>query len=235
MSVRLQDFTDKKERMAAIMNLPKAPYIEGAPESFDPSEAVAVEMHDGAVTNPDAQYPALGTVALSTCICVVAHNPITKATGLVHIVSDGVEEYPSPDSDDSLIHMLNGVKGGMGTELEVRLVGAHIGGEMQNGILNVIMDTLSEYDAVILSADVKGKAGPKDVAVDTARWGEGLVRGSIDMVDFMNDPQAGGMVEMIRQRSAVVDLSNMAEIPAKYSALVYNSSNSDDLDYQPEI
>lgn len=235
MSVRLQDFTDKKERMAAIMDLPKAPYIEDAPESFDPSEAVAVEMHDGAVTNPDAQYPALGTVALLTCIGVIAHNPVTKATGLVHVVSDGVEEYPSPDSAESLNQMLANVKGEVGSFIETRIVGAHMGGEMQNGILNVIMDTLSEYDAVVLSADVKGKAGPKNVAVDAARWDEGLVRGSVDMVDFMNDPQAGGMVEMIRQRSAVVDLSNMVEIPNRDSALVYNSIKNDDLGIRHEI
>ncbi len=235
MSIRLQDFTDKEERMAALMDLPKAPYIEDAPDSFDPGRAVAVEMHDGAVTLPDAEYPALGTVALLTCIGVAAHNPISKATGLVHVVSDGVEEYPSPDSEASLKHMLASVKGGMDTEIEVRLVGAHVGGEMQNGILNEIMDILSEYNSVILSADVKGKAGAKNIAIDSSRWSEGIIRGSVDMVDFMNDPDAGGMVEMIRQRQMVVDLHDMVELSTSGNILIYDATKFEGLDYQPQI
>ena len=220
---------DTDRRMQAIMALPKANYIEDARQTFDPQNAVAVDMHEGGVTMPDAQFPALGTVALATCIGVTAHNPQTKATGLCHVVSDGVESYPSPSSQASLTAMLNKVKNGMDTQIEVRLVGAHIGGELQNGIINHIADLLSDYDAVILSADIKGKPGPLDVAVDSNRWSDGLIRGKTDVVDMRDNPDA--WAEKHKQAQSCVDLSDMVYLNND-SDLVYDATElpSNDLD-----
>ncbi len=235
MGVRLQDYDDKSARMQALMALPKAPYIADAQQSFDPATAAAVEMHDGGVTVPNAAYPAVGTVALTTCIGVFAHNPQTKATGLVHVVSDGAEEHPSPASQMSLEQMLNSVQGDTDHSIEVRIVGAHIGGALQDGILNHIADLLSEYDAHVLSADVKGKPGPKDVAVDSSRWDAGLIRGGADMVDFLHDPDTGGVGEMMIQRKQCVDLSDMTWFSVKSNALAYDATKDQNPHPEPEI
>jgi len=227
MSVRLRDYTDNRERMQALMDLPRAPVIEDARETFDPAQAVGVDMNDGAVTLPDAEYPAVGTVALATCIGVIAHNPATKATGIVHVVSEGAESYPSEASQESLEHMLNSVSGGYGQPIEARIVGAYIGADLQDGILNHIADMLAEYDATVLTADMKGKPGPKDVAVHAARWDEGIIRGSVDMVNFMGDPDTGGIPEMVRQRQQCLDLEGMSWLGSRPGGLVYDATKSD--------
>ncbi|PCJ98645.1 MAG: hypothetical protein COA45_07980 [Zetaproteobacteria bacterium] len=215
-------------RMQALMALPKATYIEDARQTFDPQTAVAVDMHEGGVTLPDAQYPALGTTALATCIGVVAHNTQTKATGLCHIVSDGIASHPSLDSQVSFAAMLNKVKNGMDTQIEVRLVGAHMGGEMQNGIINHIVDILSDYDAVILSADIKGKPGPMEVAVDSSRWDDGLMRGKTDVVDLRNNPNA--LIEKLEQTQSCVDLDQMVRLPDNGNDLIYDATAAQSCD-----
>lgn len=221
---------DIDRRMQALMDLPKATYIEDARQTFDPQTVVSVDMHEGGVTLPDAQFPALGTMALATCLGVMAYNPQTKATGLCHVVSEGIESYPSAASQASLTAMLNKVKNGMDTHVEVRLVGAHIGGDLQNGMINNVVDFLSNYDAVILSADIKGKPGPSAVAVDANRWGDGLIRGKVDAIDIRKNPDA--MVDQIKQARTCVDLDNMVHLADNGKDLVYDATaiRSYDLD-----
>ena len=216
------DKSDIERRMQALMDLPKATYIEDARQTFDPKTAVAVDMHEGGVTLPDAQFPALGTMALATCLGVIAHNPQTKATGLCHVVSDGVEPRPSPDSQLSLTAMLSNVKNGMNEQIEVRLVGAHIGGDLQDGIINNIVDFLADYDAVILSADIKGKPGPSAVAVVSHRWDDGLMRGKVDAIDIRGNPDA--MVDQIKQARTCVDLNNMVYLADNGKDLIYDAT-----------
>jgi len=235
MSLRLRDYADNTDRMQAMMDLPRAPVIVDARETFDPAQAVGADMDDGAVTLPGAQYPAVGTVALATCIGVIAHNPVTKATGIVHVVSDGAESYPSATSQQSLEQMLSSVSGADGSPIEARIIGGHIGSTLQDGILNHIADMLAEYDATLLSADTKGKPGPKNVAVHSARWDEGIIRGGVDMVDFMGDPDTGGMAEMIRQRQECVDLDDMTWLPQSPNALVYDATKSDGPDLEHSL
>ncbi len=218
------------KRMKFLMMLPKATYIEDARETFDPKSAVMIDMHEGGVTSPDAQYPALGTVALATCIAVIAHNPQTKATGMCHVVSDGVEPQPSNDSQASLISMLNKVKNAMDTNIEVRLVGAHMGGDLQNGIINNLMDTMSDYNAVILSADIKGKPGPSAVAVDVSRWSDGLIRGKADAIDIRDNPDA--FAEMSKQSLSCVDLNEMVRLPDSGKDLIYDSTSTYSNDFE---
>lgn len=216
------DEGDVERRMQALMDLPKATYIEDARQTFDPQTAVAVEMHEGGVTLPDAEFSALGTTALATCLGVMAHNPQTKVTGLCHVTSDGIEPRPSPDSQMSLTAMLNKVKNGMDTAVEVRLVGAHIGGDLQDGIINHIVDFLADYDAVILSADIKGKPGPSAVAVVSHRWDDGLMRGKIDAIDIRDNPDA--MVDQIKQARSCVDLDNMVYLADNGKDLAYDAT-----------
>ena len=228
MSVRLREYQDKEARLAALMDLPKAPYIKDAVQTFDPASAVAVEMNDGAVTLPGAEFPALGTVALATCIGVIAHNPTTKATGLVHIVSDGIKSHPTLASETSLRDVLHSVRGDLDEPIEVRLIGAYMGGRMQDGMINHIADLLDAFDAIVLSADLKGKPGPRNVAVDSSRWTEGLIRGNSDQADFMNDPSTGGFAEMIRQKQNSVDLENgMTWLPFQEYHLIYDATKND--------
>lgn len=235
MSLRLRDYIDNTDRMQAMMDLPRAPVISDAKETFDPAQAVGADMDDGAVTLPDTQYPAVGTVALATCIGVIAHNPDTKATGIVHVVSEGAESYPSAASQQSLEQMLTSVSGGDRSPIEARIIGGHIGGNLQDGILNHIADMLAEYDATLLSADMKGKPGPKNVAVHSARWDEGIIRGGVDMVDFMGDPDTGGVAEMIRQRQESVDLDDMTWLSQSQNALVYDATKSDGPDLEHSL
>lgn len=232
MSLRLRDYTDNTDRMQAMMDLPKAPYIKDAKQVFDPAEAVAIDMDDGGVTLPDAQYPAVGTIRLSTCIGVMAHNPNTKATGLVHVSMDGTNPRPSAASEKSLKQMMDSVKGGMDIEVEVRLVGANRGLEFQHGIMNTLLDFLAEYDAVVLSADVMRKAGPENVAVHAAYWDEGLIRGGADVLDRTN-AQSGGFEALIMQRMESVDLTEMTQLPISQTDLIYDATRSDghDLDH----
>ncbi len=227
MSVNLQDYTNTEERMQALMDLPKASFMKDARDTFDPSGAVAVEMNEGGVTSTNAEYPALGTMSLATCIGVAVHNPLTKATGLVHVVSEGSLSQMSSESVKSLRAVLNNVHQGDGSLMEARLVGAQMGGSMQDGILNEIIDMLAEYDASILSFDVKGKPAPMHIAIDSARWEEGLVRGGSDSVDFLHDPETGGVEEMLRQKRNSVNLDDMVWLGASHDVLVYNGTEQD--------
>lgn len=194
------------------MQLPKADYIEDARSTFEPKSAVFVDMHEGAIVTPNSQYAAIGTNSLATCIGFTVHNPVTKATGLCHLVSDGIKPRLSDDSENSLIHVLNSVKAGMDVELEVRMLGAYFGEDLHDGMINQILDIASDYNIIVLSADLKGKAGPKGFAVDSNRWDEGMIRGGADMVDFMNDPSTGGIVEMMKQKGYSVDLTEMTTV-----------------------
>ena len=202
------DLDHRKESIRDLMALPKADYIADARDTFYAKDALSVGMHEGAIVAPNSKYTSAGTNSLLTCIGVAVHSPATKATGLCHLVSDGIEACLSEDSENSLIQVLNGVKAGMDTELEARMLGA-IGGDMNDGLINQILDIASPYNVTVLSAELKGKDAPKGFAVDCERWDEGLIRGGADMVDFMNDPYTGGFEEMIRQKKQSVDLGEM--------------------------
>lgn len=227
MSVNLQDYTNTEERMQALMDLPKASFMKDAREHFEPSSAAAVEMSEGGVTSPDAEYRALGTMSLATCIGVAVHNPLTKATGLVHVVSEGSLSQMSSESVKSLRAVLNSVHQGEGDPMEARLVGAQMGGAMQDDILNEIVDMLAKYNVSVLSFDVKGKPAPMHIAVDSACWEDGLVRGGSDASDFLHDPDTGGVEEMIRQKRNSVNLDDMVWLGATHDLLVYDGTKQD--------
>lgn len=224
MSVNLRDFKDNEKRMAALEALPKADYAPNVVERYDAKDIVGVDMYEAGVVDNRGDFSVIGTTALATCIGVAVHNPKTKATGVCHVVGDGARSYPSPDSEDALVAMLKNASGPDYEPLEARLVGAHMGGELNNDFLNRIYDLLAEFDTTVLSADVKGKPGPKDFAVDAANWEQGLIRGSVDMVDFRADPNTGGFAEMIKQKMESVDLTNMRYFETGANNLVYSVS-----------
>ncbi len=215
------------------MRLPQTDYITDAPKTFDPEGAVSVEMHEGAIVTPSSKYTAVGTNSLITCIGFAVHNPVTKVTGLCHLVSDGIKSQLSTDSKDSLLGVLNGVKSGMNNvELEVRMLGARVGDDMHDGMINQILDITSDYNALVLSADLKGKGAPKGFVVDCNRWDEGVIRGGVDMVDFTNDKSTERVAEMIAQGRQSVDLNDMTVLdPIPGQILIYDGTREN---RQPE-
>jgi len=229
MGVNIKSFSDRARRMNELMQLDGAPYIKDAKESFDPDLAVGLEMTEGGVTNPKSEYPLLATTSVATCMAVFVHNPKTDATGLVHIVENGVSSFPDNPSVNSLVEIIDQVskpKSDVGylrnmwsrnDKLEARIVGPNVGGDLSNPFINNVLDILSQYNISILSADFKSKAGPRNIAVDSSRWGDGLIRGTVDSVDFFRDNDIKKAELYIKQTREVVDLDNLG-CPADYSS-----------------
>lgn len=171
-------FFDKSFRMQALMGLPPGQYIKNASENFDPSRSLYVDMYEAAITTAYSKYPTLGTTSLTTCMGVAAHNAANGLTGLAHLVQQEGGFELSIESEKSLSAMLNQLRG---ETIQVRLIGPSIGGSLAYPFIDNVADILAEYDAYILSADFGVKQSTRDVAVDSSRWNEGLIKVKIDL------------------------------------------------------
>lgn len=211
MTVDIRSFElDRYGRMTALMELPATPYVQDATNSFDPGQAAEVGLNFAGVTLPHGSYPALGTTGLTSSMAVIAHNPVTRATGLAHLTHEGRLEALSATGEEALREMLTKIGG---QNIQVRLVGPQLRGPVVDGFINNVLDILSEYDASILSADFRGKESPHSVAVHAGKWEEGLVRGSVNV--FSHAAKGTKGEDMKRRVSETVSLAGMVHLEHK--------------------
>ncbi len=209
---------DRQSRLAALMALPATPYIPNAAKIFNPKQTAEIGLNFAGVTMPQSRYPALGTTGLTSSTAVIAHNPVTQATGLAHLTHEGRLEALSSTGEEALREMLTKV-GGQNTQ--VRLVGPQLRGPVVDGFINNVLDILSEYEADILSADFRGKESPHSIAVHAGNWKEGLIRGSLSVFNHSASAIKKGE-EMKRRLSEVVPLAGMVRLEHKNdSRIVY--------------
>ncbi len=196
--------------MTALMALPGSSYIPDAAEIFNPKQTAEIGLNFAGVTMPQSCYPALGTMGLTSSMAVIAHNPVTQATGLAHLTHEGRLEALSATGEEALREMLTKVGG---ENIGIRLVGPQLRGPVVDGFINNVLDILSEYDADILSADFRGKESPHSIAVHAGKWEEGLVRGSVNV--FSHAVKGTKGADMKRRRSETVSLAGMVRLEHK--------------------
>lgn len=209
MPVTLEDIEGGEKRIAALADLPKGAYVQGAKTRIAPETIASVEMEWAAVTGPDAKYPALGTENLATCMGLAVHNPRTKATGLAHLAQDGATTNLGEESRLSLITMMDRVAQG-GGPLEVRMVGPNVRGYLADEFVDNVAEILKEYDVTVLSADFGPKAGMIAFAVHSAMWDQGLVRGRVPLADILHANTNGGKDAVAKLHAECVNLEKMS-------------------------
>lgn len=216
MKVRLKDIEAGTDRIGVLLDLQPAVYIQDARTRIDPAKIAAVGMEWAAVTAPDADYPALGTDNLATCMGIAVHNPHTKATGLAHLAQEGASTDLSEESRLSLLAMLDKLRGSGGA-LEARIVGPNTGGFLAEEFADNVADILEEYDVAVLSADFGSKAGMTAFAVHSGMWEEGLIRGKVTAAQILNAHAAGGKPAADKLFAEIVNLERMSVAPAPSS------------------
>lgn len=223
---------DVSGRLKALMDLPPSGYIKDAAKVFDPTQALEIGLNFAGVTTQQSPYPALGTTGLTSSMAVIAHNPVTQATGLAHITHEGRLEALSATGEDALREMLTKVGG---QNIQVRLVGPQLRGPVVDGFINDVLDVLAQYDAQVVSADFRGKESPHSVAVHAGLWNQGLVRGALSVFNHSAGAiKQGG--EMKRRLSEVVPLKGMVKMPhATNSRIVYNGANAEQSAPEPAL
>lgn len=224
---------DRERRVKTLMDLPPAPYIQNAAKLFDPKQAVHVDMNQAGIVSPHSKYPALGVLAISAGMAVIARNPETEVVGLAHLTPEGGRhESLSLKGEEALREMLTMV-GGEGTE--VRLVGPRLRGPVVDGLIENVLDALAQYETEILSADFRGKENPNSVAVHAGLWDMGLVRGSFNVFNH-SAVGASRSGEMKRRLSEVVELCGMVKMPpGPGGRIVYYGADDVQSVPEPEI
>lgn len=221
MTVRLKDFSDNDQRMKALLELPPSSFVQNARTRIDPSRVVYVDMDCAAVTAPGATYEVLGTDSLATCMGLAVHNTETGATGLTHLSQEGASNDISVAGSDSLITMLNQVRG-TGGLLEARIIGPNIGWPLNEEFIDEVLDILEGYDVHVLSADFAHKKGLSVVATHAGLWNEGLIRGRVHTAEVMN-AHAQGEEAKVRLFAEVVNLERMGvRVHPSPDGLAYN-------------
>ncbi len=231
MSVRLKDFRTYDQRMKALLELPPSTFVQNARTRIDPSRIVYVDMDCAAVTAPGATYEILGTDSLATCMGLAVHNTATGATGLTHLSQEGATTEVSIAGADSLITMLNHVRG-TGGHLEARIIGPNIGWPLNEEFINEVLDILQEYGVEVISADFAHKKGLSIVAAHAGLWNEGLIRGKVHPAEVMN-AHAQGEEAKVRLFAEVVNLEHMGvTVRPTTDGLTYNGLT--EISYEPE-